>query len=53
MDKGKAKNYSDGSNNSGNTVNNNARDGNSSSSDKGNKVRGCVGRQELLTPISG
>jgi len=50
MDKGKAKNYSDGSDDSGNiTVNNNVGDGDSDSSDNSNsnnssKARGCVGR---------
>jgi hypothetical protein len=52
MDEGKAKNYSDGSDNSGDTVNDNAGDGNSSSSDEGNEVRGCAGRQGLPTLIS-
>jgi len=57
MDKGKAKNYGDGSNNSGNTVNNDAGDGDgdggdSSDSDNGSEARGYVGRQESLTSIS-
>ena len=43
-DKGKAENYSDGSNNSNNTDNNDSGDGNSSSSDKDNKARGYIGR---------
>jgi hypothetical protein len=52
IDKGKAKNYSNRSNGSNNMYNNNSRDGNSSSSDKDNKVCGCMGRQGLLTPIN-
>ena len=43
MDKGKAKNYSNGSDNSNNTDDNNSGDSNSSSSNKDNKVYGCVG----------
>jgi hypothetical protein len=53
VDKGKAKNYSNRSNNSGDIVNNNTRDNDSSSSDKGNKVCGYIGRQGLPTSISG
>jgi len=51
-DKGKAENYSNGSNDSDNIDNNNSRDGDSSSSDEDNKARGCIGRQELPTPIN-
>ena len=53
MDKGKAKNYSNKSNNSNDTVINNAGDGNSSDSDNSNKARGYIGRRESLTFISG
>ena len=52
VDKGKAKNYSNGSDNSNNTDNNNSRDSNSSDSNKGNKAYRYIGRQELLTPIT-
>jgi len=52
VDEGKAKNYSDGSDDSDNTDNDNSRDSDSSDSDEGNKARGCVGRQELLTLIT-
>ena len=51
-DEGKAKNYSDGSNNSSNTDNNNSRNSNSNSSNKDNKAYGCVGQQGLPTPIN-
>jgi hypothetical protein len=53
MDEGKAKNYSDGSNNSDDTDNGDSGDGNSSSSNKDNEACGCVGRRGLLTPING
>ena len=52
MDEDKAKNYSNGSNNSGDTDDNNSGDSDSSNSNKGNEARGCVGRQGLLTPIN-
>jgi len=52
VDKGKAKNYSDGSNDSDDTDDDDFRDSDSSDSDKGNKARGCVGRRGLLTPIT-
>ena len=51
-DEGKAKNYSDRSNNSNDTDNNDSGNGNSSSSDKDNKVYGYTGRRGLLTPIN-
>ena len=44
IDKNKTKNYSDGSNDSGNINNNNSKDSDSSSSDKDNKAHRCVGR---------
>ena len=58
IDKGKAKNYSDGSNDSGNMVNDDAKDGDgdggdSSDSDNGSKARGYTGRRESPTSISG
>jgi len=52
IDKGKAENYSNRSNNSDDIDNNNSRDGNSSDSNKGNKAHGYIGRQELPTPIT-
>jgi hypothetical protein len=53
MDKGKAKNYSNGSDDSGDTVDDNAGDGDSSDSDNGNEACGCAGRRESPTFISG
>ena len=53
MDEGKAENYSDGSDNSGDTDNDNSGDGNSSGSDEDNKARGYARRQGLPTPING
>ena len=60
MDEGKAKNYCDGSDDSGDTVNNDAGDGDgngnggdSSDSNNGSEAYGCAGQQELLTSISG
>jgi hypothetical protein len=56
MDEGKAKNYSDGSDDSGDTVDDDAGDGDggdSSDSDNGSEARGCVGRRESPTSISG
>ena len=43
MDKGKAENYNDGSNDGGDIDNNAAGGGDSSDSDGGNKTYGCVG----------
>jgi len=51
MDEGKAENYSDGSDDSGDTDNDDSGDGDSSNSD--NEARGCAGRRGLLTPING
>ena len=42
IDKGKAKNYSDRSNDSGDTDNNNSKNSNSSDSNKSNKAYRCV-----------
>lgn len=53
MDEGKAKNYSNGSDDSSDTVDDNAGDGDSSDSDNGNEARGCAGRRESPTFISG
>ena len=44
IDKGKAENYSDGSDNSGDTDNDDSGDGDSSNSNKGNKACRCAGR---------
>ena len=52
IDKGKAKNYSNKSDNSSDTVDNNARDGNSSSNNEDNEARGYIGQQGLLIPIT-
>ena len=52
IDKSKAENYSDGSDNSNDTDNDNSKDGNSSDSNKGSEARGCIGRRGLLTPIT-
>jgi len=56
MDGGKAEHYNDGShgsNDSGDIDNNNTGDSDSSNSDRGNKAYRYIGRQGLLTPISG
>jgi hypothetical protein len=58
MDEGKAKNYCDGSDDSGDTVDDDAGDGDgdggdSSDSDNGSEARGCAGRRESPTFISG
>ena len=52
IDKGKAKNYSDGSNDSGDTDDNDFGDGNSSGNNKDNEARRYIRRQELPTPIN-
>ncbi|XTI88737.1 hypothetical protein V2W45_1331184 [Cenococcum geophilum] len=62
IDKGKAENYNNRSDDSGDTDNDGARDGdssdgnssdgNSSDSDKGNEAHGCTGRQGSLAPRS-
>jgi len=44
IDEGKAKNYSDGSDNSGDIDNNDSGDNNSSNNNKGNKTYRCAGR---------
>jgi len=53
VDKGNAKNYNYGSNNSGDMDNNSARDSNSSDSNEGNKAYRYIGQRGLLAPISG
>ena len=53
MDEGNAKNYNNGSNDSSDIDNSNSRNGNGSNGDKGNKAYRCVGRRDLLAPISG
>ncbi|XTI95868.1 hypothetical protein V2W45_1180385, partial [Cenococcum geophilum] len=52
MDEGKAENYNDRSDDSGDTDNDDARDHDSSDSNGGNEARGCVGRRGSLNPIS-
>ena len=53
IDKGKAENNSDGSNNSDDMNDDNSGDSDSSNSDEGDKAYRCIGRQGLLTPITG
>jgi hypothetical protein len=58
VDKGKAKNCNNRSDNSSDIDNNNSRDSDSSDSDssdsnKGNEAHRCIGRRELPAPISG
>ena len=52
IDKGKAKNNSDGNNNSNNTDNNNSSNSNSSNSNKGDKACRYIRWQKLPTPIT-
>jgi len=52
MDEGKAENYNDGSDDGGDTDDDNTRGGDSSDSDGGNKTHGRGGRQGSLNPIS-
>jgi len=52
MDEGNTKNYNYGSDDSGHTDNNDARDGDSSDSKEGNEAYRYIGRRGLLTTIS-
>ena len=51
MDEGNTKNCNYGSDDSGGIDNNNARDSNSSDSDKGNEAYRCVGQRGSLAPV--